>query len=245
MRFAVYIADNITYEQYVQGVNAHFSLDEGLKDIKDSAVNFIKNGIKGASDEFDRISQDFGLSLVEIAHAFTNRDVFQLMKAIGFSFAKLMKSLNDLTGLVRMGLFDVFEELHKTKLWQMFKAGTVKWDEVVAKYPLLKKVTGPLVAGLIFFMWTQMTFIGNLDYDFDFSDIGAALKGTYSLEDLLGGPQGMMLIALFASGSLISVPWLGKTTYNMILAITYTVLKKTVGSDAKVIQKIKSKVVMA
>lgn len=246
MRFAAYINENdITYDQYVQGVNFYFSIDEGLNDFKDRAVDFIKKRLKGASDEFDRISNDFGLSLIQIAHALAEKDMYKLMKSFGFSFAMVMKTLHDLTGIVRKGLFEVFEELHDTTIWQKFKAGTVKWDEVVAKYPILKSVTGPMVAGLLFFMWTQMTFIGNLDYDFDFSTIAAALKGNYSLEDVLGGPQGLMLVALFASGSLISVPWLGKTTYNLILALTYTGIKKVAGSDHKVVQKIKSKVVMA
>lgn len=246
MRLQQYINEtNITYEQYVYGINSHFLLDEGLGDIKDKAVGFIKNKLKGASDEFDRISNEFGLSIVQIAHAFIERDMYKLMKSFGFSFVKILKTLHDLTGIVRTGLFETFKDLSDTTIFKKFRAGTVKWDDVTDKHPVLKKVTGPMVAGLIFFMWTQMTFIGNLDYDFNFDTIAAALKGSYSLEDVFGGPQGLMLIALFSTGGLISVPWLGGTLYNLILALTYTGIKKISGSDYKVVQKIKSKVMLS
>jgi hypothetical protein len=53
-----------------------------------------------------------------------------------------------------------------------------------------------------------MTFIGDLDYDFNFSDLIAALKGSFSIADLFTSPNGLMLIALFGTGSMLglSVP---------------------------------------
>ncbi len=245
MRFNEYLIESeVTYEQYVQGINSYFSLDEGIVDIKDKTVNFIKKRLKGASEEFDRISHDFGLSLVQIGHALIEVDIFKLMKAFGFSFKMVLKTLHDLSKIIHTGLFETFKELSDSRVFRKFREGTAKWDEVTNKYPILKKATGPIVAGLIFFMWTQMTFIGNLDYDFDFTAITAALKGNYSLEDVFGGPKGLMLIALFSTGSLISVPWLGSTAYNLILALVYTGIKKVSGSDLSIVKKMKSKMVM-
>lgn len=246
MRFEAYLVESdVSYEQYVQGVESYFSVDEGLKELTDKAANFVKSKFKEASKEIDRIMLDTGLSIVNIAHAFLEKDVYRMMKAFGFSIKVILKSLHDLTGLVRKGLFDVFEKLHKTKLFQKIHAGTVKWDEIVEQYPILKKVTGPIVAALLFYIWTQMTFIGNIDYDFDFSSITSALKGNYSLADLFGSPHGVMLLSLFASGSLISVPWLGSTAYNLILAIVYTSVKRLHSVDHKIVKNIKSKLEFA
>jgi len=143
---------------------------------------------------------------------------------------------------IRQGLFEIFSELYKTKIYQKIRQGTIKFDEFAEKYPLLKKVTGSVVAGLLFFMWTQMTFIGNLDYDFDFTNIALALKGAYSLEDIFGSPDGLMLIGLFATGSIISVPWLGRTIYNLMLAIFYTGIKHTAKSELPAVRKIREKI---
>jgi len=244
MRLESYIdSSDITYEQYVSGIDSYFSVDEGFKEVKDKSVAFVKRQLKMASDEFDKISHELGLSLIQISHALTEKNVFKLLKSIGFSFVKLLSSLNGLSGIVRQGLFDAFEELSKTQLWMKFKSGVAAWDDILDRYPVMKKVTGVLVAGLLFFMWTQMTFIGNLDYDFDFTSIALALKGKYSLEQIFGGPEGAMLLTLFASGSLISVAWLGETVYNLILALVYTGSKKLSTVDHKVVNIIKSKMV--
>ena len=45
----------------------------------------------------------------------------------------------------------------------------MKVDQVIQKYPKIAKVTGIVVAGLLLFMWINMTFIGDLDYDFNFN----------------------------------------------------------------------------
>ena len=242
MRFENYLKESdITYEQYVMGVESYFATDEGVKEVKDKAVAFVKSKLKEASDDIDRIIFDTGLSMVHIIHALVEKDVYKLLKAFGFSIKIIVKVLNDLTNIIRKGLFDTFNELHKSKVFQLFRREMATWDEVVKEHPILKKVTGPMVAGLMFFMWTQMTFIGNVDFDLDFTDISDALKGNYSLEQIFGSPQGLMLLSLFATGSLISVPWLGKTTYNVVLALTYTGLKRLSSIDHKIVNKIKAK----
>jgi hypothetical protein len=244
MRFDHYINESdITYEQYIQGVSYHFGLDEGIVDLKDKAVGFIARKFKEASAAIDQMIFDFGLSATEIYHALTERNMFKLLKSFGFSLKTVMSSLNNLTTFIRQGLFEVFSELYKTKAYQKIRQGTIKFDELAEQYPILKKITGPAVAGLLFFMWTQMTFIGNLDYDFDFTNIGLALKGAYSLEEIFGSPEGLMLIGLFATGSIISAPWLGKTIYNLMLALFYTGVKRSAHSESPIVKKIRAKLV--
>ena len=69
-----------------------------------------------------------------------------------------------------------------------------------------------------------MTFIGDLDYDFNFTNVVNSLQGRYSITDLFVSADGLMLIALFGSGTAfgLSMPWLGAKSYNLLLALTYT-----------------------
>ena len=109
----------------------------------------------------------------------------------------------------------------------------MKVDEVLDRYPKLKMVTGFVVAGLLLYIWLNMTFIGDLDYDFNFTDLTNALGGSFSIADLFVSPEGLMLMTLFGTGAAfgLSIPWLGKTAFNLTLAIVYTGYARLKGKD--------------
>ena len=98
----------------------------------------------------------------------------------------------------------------------------MKVDEFLDKYPILKKIGGIAVAGLLLYIWLNMSFIGDLEYDMNIGDMTAALSGTFSIAELFLSPAGLMMITLFATGGLISAPWLGASTLNLVLALIYT-----------------------
>jgi len=79
------------------------------------------------------------------------------------------------------------------------------------------------------------------DYDFNLLDVVAALSGSYVLADLFVSPNGLMLVALFASGGLISFPWLGKSVYNIMIALCYSGYKFVRDNpDNAVVRRLKS-----
>ena len=225
---------NITYEQYCDSIDNLMSVDEGIGDV-------LGKGFRTIKDELVSIADNLGIGAQHIIHAFKTLDAYHLMKAIGFNIKTLLKAVHALAQLVRGGIFKVFKELHTTGAFQKIRSGALELDKILEQYPILKKLTGPAVAGLLFFIWTQMTFIGNLDYDFDFGNIAKALAGNFSIEQLFASPEGMMLTALFATGGLISVPWLGGTIPNLVLAITYTLMKHK-GVELSVIKKVRSSI---
>jgi len=249
MRLEVYLSEDsivneVTYEKYCQALD--LSLDEGILDsIKDTAVSFVSKAFSVVKKDFEQIASDFKISIMDILKAFKDRSFFNLMKSLGYNFALLLKAINTLTGYVQKGLFAAFEDIAKTKMFEKFKAGVITIDEIINRHPIIKKVSGVAVAGLLFYMWLNMTFIGHLDYDFDFSNIMDALRGNYSLVDLFASPSGLMLMTLFATGSMISVAWLGQTVYNLTLAIFYTLFKKAKGVDHGILKDLKTKVKFA
>lgn len=244
--------DIITYELYEKTIPYLFSdeytekdLNEGVKDILGAVKGKVSDKIvatfKEVKKDLTELADDYKIAKDVFVKTFKSKEMFDLLKAFGFSLKAVLKSVNTLTGFVRKGLFDVFKELHKTKTFQKIRSGAVKVDDVVNKHPILNRIGGVGMAGLLFFIWTQMTFIGDMDYDMDFSNITAALAGDYSIADLLASPQGLMLGTLFATGGFMSVPWMGSTLKNLLIALTYTGYKKVKGNP-EVLDKLKSKI---
>ena len=175
-----------------------------------------------------KISKEFKINTLTIVASFKQRDIFGMLKAFAFNIRLIFRALNELSGLVRKGLFEIFREIFRLKIFTGVRKGAIKVDEVLNRYPLLKKVAGIALAGLILYMWINMTFIGDLDYDFNFMTIILAIRGVFTIEDLFVSPEGLMLVTLFGVGIVtgLSIPWMGKSLYNLGLALFYTAYAK-------------------
>lgn len=152
----------------------------------------------------------------------------------------MFRAITETGKLVRQGLFKIFERISKNKYIEKLRNGVMKIDDFFNEHPLLKKVTGIVVAGILIYIWLSMTFIGDLDYDFNWSDIIAALMGSFTLTDMFLSPSGLMMMTLFVTGGLISFPWLGSSIYNLVVALTYTGYKMIRDrKDNEVLKKLK------
>jgi len=245
------IKNVITYENYSKALDNLSIIDEDWinENIITDKIKNVKNLLAGGLNKIfseiksftEKISNELGIGLMEVVKAFKERSVFNILKSFGFAFKKILKCVNMFTNLIRSGILSIFDEIVKTKAFQKIKSGAMKVDELFNRYPLLKKLIGPAMAGLLLWMWMNMTFIGDLDYDFNFGDIISALSGNFNLEKLFFSSSGLMLISLFGVGNFmgISFPWLGKTTFNLMLGISYTGFVKL--RESKYIDKIKRK----
>ena len=195
-----------------------------------------------------KIAQDYRLSSHELISAFKNKSIFSILKAFRFNLSLLFRAVGEASRAVRGTLSVVFKELYQTKAVQKMRSGAIKIDALLNRYPKLKKIGGLAVAGLLVYMWLNMTFIGDLDYDFNFTHVVDALGGKYSIADLFMSADGLMLIALFGTGTAfgLSMPWLGAKSYNLLLALVYTGYYRYIrpnerkGSDA--LKKLKQRI---
>ena len=220
-------ASEISYEQYAVVVTASLSGQE-------IAFDFPAKLTKFASDLKGHLSgwvEQLGLSMTDVLRAFLSRDVFNFLSKVGFNLSKALKAVNQALSVVKTGLVRTFERIEKEGWLQKLQQGTAKIDELLSHYPLLKKLTGPVVAGLLIYMWFSMSFTGSLSYDMDLSHIVDALAGSYSIQDLLATPNGLAQMTLLVTGVLtggaLSFPWLGASLANFILALLYTGAKKS------------------
>jgi hypothetical protein len=214
--------------------------------IKDLALTSeLQKLLKELKGVAQSISEEFGLGIQEVINAFRQRDVFKLLKAVKFNLYTLFKAVHAFLKFETKALVAIFKEISNSKLGEALKRGATSIDEVLDKYPLLKKLSGPVIAGLLIYVWLNMTFIGDPSFDFDLSLILLALAGHFSIHDLFATPEGLLALALLgtglASAGLISVSWLGSNIANFVVALVYTALTKF-GAPRDLLRKIKSKI---
>lgn len=95
-------------------------------------------------------------------------------------------------------------------------------DEFLKTHPKTKRITGVAVAAIIAYIWFNMTFTGNWEYDFDMSDLVAALAGQFSLSSVFAGKDGIKLLMLFSTGLAgLSFPWPGPNAIKFICSVLY------------------------
>lgn len=187
----------------------------------------------------EKIEDNFHIGLSQIIEAFKQKSIFNFLKAIKFNLGLVLKAFKELTDLIHKGLFKIFEKIAKSGLLDKLRAGTIKIDNFLDSYPIFKKIGGLAVGALLIYMWLNMSFIGNFDYDFNWSDILDAFLGKFSLTQLFLSPTGLMLITLFTTGPYLSVPWLGSSLYNLTLALFYTGYVKLKESNKDVLATLK------
>lgn len=230
------IEGSLTAQYFVQG--QHYA---GIWDkIKD--LNISKDLVKlfnQLGDFVGNLKDQFGIGLDKVVKAFKQRDIFALLKAIGFNIQVLFKAVQAGAKAISGGLLKIFEEIHKNGMFQKLQKGLMTVDELLNKYPMIKKVGGIAVAGILLFIWMNMSFTGDASFDLDLGIIILALHGSFSLAQLFGSPSGLMMIALLATGFMgISFPWIGHNVLNLVLALIYTGFTKL--KDSQMMKALKS-----
>jgi len=142
MKFKKYIKDNIildvsgvSYEVYCNAIDKVLidKLDEGVFDsIKNLKItgSLIKV-FKELKSSIVDISKQFDIGLSDIVIAFKQRDIFGLLRSVGFKIKLLFKSINALSTAVRGGLFSIFKEIADSGIMQKIRSGVMKIDDVI------------------------------------------------------------------------------------------------------------------
>lgn len=226
-----------SYAAYCEVVSAAAGVERAF-DLKIPPVLFKLFGEARAF--FSKIAEEFRVPLSDIAKAFRSKDLFLLLKGVGFSLSALVNALTKFTSLLPQGLTALFKVLTKNRVFQALQDGAMSVDEFLDSHPILRKLAGPALAGFLLWIWLNMSFVGDFSSDFDVTLILDALKGRFSVRDLFVSPQGLAMLALLFSGvsTGAGVAWLGSSAYNLMLAFLYTGAKKA--RDSGLAAKIKA-----
>jgi hypothetical protein len=193
--------------------------------------------IKDLRAMINRLVSELGLELAEVIAAFQTKPMFAFFKAIKFSLSLLIKPIHEFTKLYQAGILKIFAELHKTGALQKLNKGAVKVDELFDRYPLLRRLAGPAIAGLMLWMWLSANFTGEPGLDMDLTNmIKAALYGHWSAAELFTSPAGLAALGLLVAGLLTPWPsplWLNEALpFNLMVALCYTAFKHLKGETA-------------
>jgi len=176
------------------------------------AIASIKDYVKGAVSGLLTCFQDYKKAWHEamahldfgagvLAYALSRRKILAILKAFGFSLRQMLEAILASIRFGRDGGYEAFRKLSQDKvMMEKLRRKVLKADELLDKYPVLKKATGLPVAGFLLLIWLNMALWGEYDYDFNKKYIMQALRGKYTLEDLLMSPMGLIFLSLFASG---------------------------------------------
>jgi hypothetical protein len=194
-------------------IESGHALTEGILDR-------LSSGVKAKLDFIKSLAGYASMKLEDIVSLFKDSRVFKFFNAIRFN-------LNTLWKYIKAG-FAAYTDLQRAIAEYVARTKIIKWttealhglDEFLQKHPKIRRIGGFAVAGLLIYIWLNMSFTGDFAYDFDFSDILLAVGGKYSLGAIFGGPEGTRMLMLFATGVIgLSFPWPGPTHIQFVGAL--------------------------
>lgn len=214
-----------------------------LKEFPESTYKSEKvslNNIKlDMNTEVTALVKHFNLKRSEIDAAMQNKNV---VSALRHGTVALAEAANHVLKFANTTARSAFEEIAKTNAIKRLQKGTMKVDDFLNKYPTIKKMTGPLIAGALTYQWVHMAFSGDFDDDFDITSIGEAMQGKFSIQDLLTSSSGLKSLAQLAlgiaTGGVASFPW--SASLNIGFAALYTGAKA--GGMKSLINKLRSRI---
>lgn len=171
------------------------------------------------------LAKTLGGKLTDFLKMFKEKVVFKFFNGIKWSFESLFK-------LVKLGfktyntiITIITEYVANSTIGRMTTKALKGLDDYLDKHPTVRKFAGPAIAGLLIYIWLNMTFTGDIVYDFNMSDILLAVTGSFKLSSLFGGTDGAKLLMLFATGALmgLSFPWPGAQSIQFLSGVIGTI----------------------
>lgn len=212
------IVIDIQYKEFVNFVNEH-ELTENPYLINEIAIPGKLKKIWGFVQD---LKNKLSIKLKDLLSLFKDKLVFKFFAKIKFSMDYLFKLVKAGFKAYKQVIKAIGEYIASTKVGKWTEEKLKDLDAFLAKHPKTKRIAGFAVAGILVYIWLNMTFTGNADYDFDMGDMIMALGGGFTLSTLFAGPEGMALLTLFATGVLgLSFPWPGPQHLQFIGAVVY------------------------
>lgn len=216
---SITIQEENTYLEFVRWANAYDEnrLEEfKIPGIITRQIAFVK-----------KLARDTKFKFSSLLKFFSNKTIFQFFTKIKFSFVTLHKLLKQGFKAYQTVLDAISEYIAQSPLGQFKEKQLAGLDKFLLKHPKVKRIAGVAVAALLIYIWFNMTFTGDPAFDFDMTDLLAALGGSFSLASLFSGTQGTKLLLLFATGAIgLTFPWPGPAKVQFAIGVIQTLAQK-------------------
>lgn len=200
------------YEEFVDYFESDTLYEEILNESLRKKVDFVQE-----------LAKKTGTNIKDLFAIFKDTNVFKFMSYFGWSITKLFKFIREGFKQYHKVINILSSKIYKSKFGQKWDVVLKDVDDIIQSHPVLSKLTGVAVASILAYIWFNMTFTGSLEYDFNMTDMLAALAGKFTLVDIFSGEEGIKLLMLFLTGKMgLSFPWPGPSTVQFLVAVTAT-----------------------
>ena len=189
-------------------------------ELNEDILSGLSSSIRSKLDFIKTLAANSKAKIEDVVKLFKDSRVFKFFSSIRFDLNSLWKIVK--TGYAAYGQLQraIAEYIAKTKVGKWTEDALRGLDEWLQNHPRLKRIGGYAVAALLIYIWLNMSFTGDISYDFDFSDVLTALSGKYALSTLFAGTEGTRLLILFATGMIgLGFPWPGPTSVHFAVAV--------------------------
>lgn len=224
-------AESIPYEVYCAAINTldpnvqvAFSIPGPLGHLIDHLKELVHDLIAGLK-----------IGILDIIKALKQRDVFALLKGIGFNLKIVINAFVKLAHSAPKTLLKTLHDMEKAGWLEKIKSGAATVDDMLHAHPVLTRVGGVAIAALLLWLWLNATFTGHPGTDFDMTDVAKALSGHYDVAEIFASPNGLVVLAFSFTGLAgfsVGIEWLGNIFHdeshhtqmamNFCLALIYT-----------------------
>ena len=189
-------------------------------ELNENILSGLTSGVRAKLDFIKTLASAAGANLQDTLKLFKDSRVFKFFSALRFNLANLWKSIKAGFAAYSQIQRAVAEYISKTKIGRWTEEALRDLDAWLQKHPTIKRIGGFAVAGMLLYIWLNMSFTGDFKYDFDSSDILAALSGNFALSTLFAGTEGTRLLLLFVIGVFgLSFPWPGPTSAKLAISV--------------------------
>jgi hypothetical protein len=230
----------------LQAALVEAGLLDHIKRLPDIGAAAKKGLVTELKSQIHHVSDNLKISKDAVVKAFNEPKLSNMLEACGYSFATMYGAFHMGHKIAEEGALHViahFAEhtaLHKLAHKSSHKAKAI--DDFINKYPVMKKVTGPALAGLILYGYT-LTEPHKLA-DWDLSKVKHALTGDFGVTDFMNTPEALYLGTHVATGKALSLTALAENVTTLSIGLTCTAilqssnpkmqaLGKTIGDAAK------------
>lgn len=215
----------------IQTAHATYPVEAGIFETINKAKDLGKKAkdavVKDLKDSAEHISHNLKITKEQVLLAYDEPKMANILKATGYSFATAFGAFHLAHKVAKEGALHTLaflgehHILHKLGHKASHKGGH-SVDKVLAKYPVLKKLTGPALAGIILYGYT-MTEPHKLG-DWDLSSVKKAFAGEYGIADFLQSAECVALSAHVVSGKALSLMALAENVTTLAAGLTCTAI---------------------
>ena len=205
---------------------ATYELTAGIFNSIDRLKNVAQHTKDALKKEFQHkvheVSSNLKISKEAVVKAYQEPKMANMLEACGYSFATLYGAFSAASNLASNGVMHTLvhvvehEGLHKAGHSAGHKAKKV--DAVLTKYPALKKLAGPALAGVMLYGYACGPTSKSLEA-WDMGNIKKALVGDYSVGELLQSSEMVSAAALLATGKAFSLTALAENSSTLAIGL--------------------------